>query len=274
MEEDYTIGKIVGKGAFSVVKECTNKKTGKRYAVKIVEKKNPALLKPIANEIEILKELKGHPNIVKLTEVIDQQDNIFIVMELIKGGELYEELISNGPFDEFKVYQLFSQLVDALRYLHSKNIVHRDLKLQNILLTPDWKLKLTDFGLSQLWCSNLELMHERCGTPAYVAPEVIRGEDYDMRVDIWSLGVIFYLLLHVQYPYMGDGIAEIYSKIEKGDPDFPNVMKTPLSLEAKDLILNLLQVDPQKRLTLDQVLQHPWMRRFQSLDNSNSIGKS
>jgi len=124
-------------------------------------------------------------------------------------------------------------------------------------------VKLTDFGLSKLRASDLERMQTRCGTPAYAAPEIIKGEEYDGSVDIWSLGVILYLLLHCQYPYMGDGIDEIYAKIEAGEPEFPNTTKSPLSLDAKDLILRLLQFHPQNRLSMEQICEHPWMKNFE-----------
>jgi len=270
MEEEYIIGKTIGKGAFSVVKQCIHKKSGNTYAVKIIEKKN-INDKLLMNEIDILKKTESHPNIVKLIEVFTQDDNVFIVMELVHGGELYEELISYGPWDESRVYQLFIQVADAVAHLHSKNIVHRDLKLQNILITPDSKIKLTDFGLSKIRNHHFELMQTRCGTPTYVAPEVIGGEDYDIRVDNWSLGVILYVLLHCQYPFMGSGIGEIFEQIQNGEPEFPAITKNPLSQEAKDLILNLLQREPSKRLTLNKIPSHPWCKKYQNMD---ILGKS
>jgi len=255
---EYNIGKSLGSGTFSVVKECYNKITKERCAVKIIKKNKLKDLHIIENEIKILKSMI-HPNIIKLVEVYETDEELFLVMEFIPGGELYEALINYGPFSEDKTYEIFRQVVEAVVYLHKNGIAHRDIKLENILWTESSdQLKLTDFGLARsVSLSDVEFMSTPCGTPSYVAPEIIKGQKYTQSVDIWALGVVLYLLLFCKYPFTGDSLGEIYSQIETGKVSFPPEIE--ISNEVRDLICNLLQEDTKGRLTLEDILKHPWM---------------
>lgn len=258
VKEDYIIGKVIGKGSFSIVSECTHKVTGEICAVKAMSKSKFLDSKQIENEIEILK-VSSHQNIIKLIDVYETSDFLYLVMELIRGGELYAEVIDIGPFNEMKAYKIFVQLFEAVQYLHSKNITHRDLKLENILINENLQLKLSDFGLSKkLDPSNIEFMKTRCGTPSYVAPEILLGELYTPSVDLWSLGVILYLMVFCQYPFQANNIYQMYELIISGNIDFP----TNVSKDLQDLIRGLMTVDVKDRLTLEGVANHPWMLKY------------
>eukprot|EP01119_Soliformovum_irregulare_P025064 TRINITY_DN9167_c0_g1_i1.p1 TRINITY_DN9167_c0_g1~~TRINITY_DN9167_c0_g1_i1.p1 ORF type:complete len:302 (-),score=46.68 TRINITY_DN9167_c0_g1_i1:105-947(-) len=260
-EDVFTYGKVLGRGSSSIVKTCTHKQTGKVFAVKVVNKSHFRSTKFTENEIEILRHAKDHPNIIKLVDVYDKPEQLLIVMELIKGGDLYSDLVSNWPFSEEKVVDLFTQILDAVSYLHSMRVTHRDLKLENILIDDRERLKITDFGLSKLTPSDMQMMETRCGTPNYAAPELVRAEMYDNRIDIWSLGIALYLLFYCRFPFVGESLEEVYTKIEEAKTlDFP--VKSDVSSEAKDLISKILKSDPSHRLTLSEIRQHPWMLKF------------
>jgi len=260
---DYEIEETIGSGSFSIVRKCTHKVSRISYAIKIIEKKDFKAINRahFENEIRILRRVT-HRNVVELIDVYETAYAYFIIMELIQGGELYQGLINQGRFLEANVFPLFSQLVDAVRYLHSIGVCHRDLKLENILFENSTnQLKLTDFGLSKmLTLHDHDLMKTRCGTPTYIAPEVIRAEEYSNAIDIWSLGVILYTLLYCNYPFTGDTLAEIFDNTLNGKVLFPENIQ--VSEEVKDLILKLLCNDPKERLNIDQISSHPWMKRF------------
>jgi len=257
---DFNIGKSLGSGSFSVVKECFRKDIKEHYAMKIIRKKCLKEVTFLENEIRILKST-CHPNIIKLVDVYETEEELFLVMEFVKGGELYEALINEGPFSEEKTYEIFRQVVDAVIYLHRNGIAHRDIKLENILWTEASKqLKLTDFGLAKsVVLDDVEFMSTPCGTPSYVAPEIIKGEHYTQSVDLWALGVVLYLLLFCKYPFTGDSLSEIYSNIESGKVSFPP--EIDVGSDVRDLICNLLKEDTLSRYTLEQVIRHPWMQK-------------
>jgi len=191
-------------------------------------------------------------------EVYDNEEYLYLVMELIRGGELDSEVINAGPFNEMKACKIFSQIVEGVKYLHSIRIVHRDLKLENILLNDKLQVKLSDFGLSKILDpSDEEFMKTRCGTPSYVAPEILLGEAYTPAVDLWSLGVILYLMVFAQYPFQATSIHQMYEKIIKRDLYFPS----NISLELRDLIEGLLTTEVKDRITLEGIANHPWMWR-------------
>lgn len=259
VREDYSIGKDIGKGSFSTVNECTNKSTGERFALKSIEKSKIVECRQIENEIKILKR-SSHPNIIQLIEVYETQDFLYIVMELISGGELYGQVLETGPFNEQKVHHLFNQLVEAVKYLHSIHITHRDLKLENILVSDNLQLKLSDFGLSKMFTlSDIEMMKTRVGTPCYVAPEILMGESYTNTVDLWSLGVILYLMSYCQYPFIACNIYQMYELITSGKIEFPE--QTESSVDLQDLIRGLLKVDIKERFTLEDIINHPWIAK-------------
>jgi serine/threonine protein kinase len=257
---DYLIGQNLGSGSFSVVKKCFDRQTNELFAMKIIKKKSFKKLEILENEVTIIQQT-SHPNIIKLIDLYETEEELFLVMEFIQGGELYESLINNGPFTEEEAYLIFRKIIEAVQYLHSNGITHRDIKLENILWTESKnELKLTDFSLSKnLQLSDIEFMRTPCGTPSYVAPEIIKGEPYTRSVDLWALGVVLYLLLFCKYPFSGDCDAEIYQQIENGTFIFPSEIE--ISEEVMDLISNLLKGDSKRRFTLEQVISHPWMQK-------------
>lgn len=265
VREDYTIGKDIGKGSFSTVHECTNRISGDRFALKSIEKSKIVECRQIENEIKILKKA-SHPNIIQLIEVYETKDYLYIVMELISGGELYGQVLETGPFIEMKTHHLFHQLLEAIKYLHSIHITHRDLKLENILISDNLQLKLSDFGLSKmLTLSDTEMMKTRVGTPCYVAPEILMGECYTNAVDLWSLGVILYLMSYCQYPFFASNIYQMYELVTSGKVEFPE--QTEISGDLQDLIRGLLKVDSKQRFTLEDVTNHPWTTKYSTSNN-------
>lgn len=258
IKEDYLVGKELGVGQYSTVYECHHKKSGNDYAVKIIPKRKVLECHQIANEIEVLK-LADHSNIIRLYEVFANDDFLYIVLELLRGGNLFTEVVDEGPFEEPNVYIMFSQIFDGVRYLHSQNIVHRDLKLENILISRcgEFKLKLSDFGLSKLLPSNEEIMKSSCGTPAYVAPEVLLGCGYTAAVDVWSLGVILFTLVFAEYPFHATSLPEIYEKILAGKFEFP----AEVSEDLGNLMQGMMKTESCERLTMDEISEHPWMKQ-------------
>jgi len=263
----YDIGKVIGKGNFAVVKEAKRKSDGKKFAVKIVKKGNLAAadLELLQVERDIMTKV-NHPNCVKLLETFESPKKLYMVMELLTGGELFDRVVAKGNYNEREAAEVTKSVAGALSYIHSIDVVHRDLKPENLLyLTrePDSPIKVTDFGLAKIRSSNHLLLHTACGTPSYVAPEVLRteveGTGYGRECDLWSLGVILYILLCGFPPFYHENTRELYKQIKKGQFDFPDPFWTEISKEAKDLVRKLLTVDPVKRYTADQVLSHPWI---------------
>lgn len=274
-DEDYYIGKIIGQGSTSVVKECYKKEEPKhKYAVKVLEKSTFQKREwyHLSNEITILKGLK-HDNIISLGEIYETNQSLFIFMEYVNGGELFEEVGVKGPLSEAGSSRVIYQIADALDYLHSHCITHRDLKLENILVckdstSDDIRIKLSDFGLSKkMKLSDTEMMKTRCGTPAYVAPEIILAQEYSNKVDVWSLGVIMFVMIYCKYPFNGDSLSQIFDNIMSGKLDFPSE-SIQTSQEAQHLLRELLEVNPEKRPCAKDVLQHPWIQSNISPINS------
>ncbi|CAF2532740.1 unnamed protein product [Rotaria sp. Silwood2] len=219
----------------------------------------------IKTECSILQGL-DHPCIIHIHEVIDTPEALYIILELVDGGELFDRIVAHGQFDEATSKFLFRQMCIGVKYLHSRSITHRDLKPENILLTsPDTNealIKITDFGLSR-FINETSLMKTFCGTPNYLAPEILvtRGEgSYTNKVDVWSLGVILYICL-VGYPPFSESpdSPPLNEQILKGLYTFPDEFWSEVSAAAKDLIRQMMCVDPNTRLTIAGVLQHPWL---------------
>jgi len=259
----YDIKEELGKGAFSVVHLCVDKKTGTKFAVKIIDKTKASAEsdeKRLKTEIAILKQVK-HTNIVCLKELFDTHDKLYLVMELVTGGELFDKIVEKGNYTEKEASVVVAKMLSAISYLHSIKIAHRDLKPENLLLKAgdDTAVMLSDFGLSKI-IGDDAMMETACGTPYYVAPEVLNATGYGQEVDLWSIGVITYLLLCGFPPFYGDSLPEVFEQIMKADYDFPEPYWDNVSKEAKDFIKNLLVVNPQKRFTSDQSLNHAWIK--------------
>jgi len=261
--ENYDIKEEVGKGAFSVVKLAVNKKTGEKVAVKIINKtkaSSEADAKRLQTEVEILKKVK-HPNIISLKDLYDTPEELYLVMELVTGGELFDKIVQKGQYSEKDASAMVKKILGAVDYLHHNNIAHRDLKPENLLLrgNDDTDVMLSDFGLSKI--TGQSMMETACGTPYYVAPEVLSASGYDKEVDLWSVGVITYLLLCGFPPFYGESLPEVFEQIMKAEFDFPDPYWTEISGDAKDFIQKLLIADSKKRLTAATALQHPWIQK-------------
>ena len=266
----YLINSMLGAGAFGTVWMATARESGERCAIKIVERKRQLhedfSLEPA--EAEILKTVH-HPNIVKLIDLISTDLSVYLVMELVLGGHLQARLKAQGAYDEAHAKILIRQVVAAVRHLHERNIIHRDIKPENILFSEiseeRLEVKLSDFGLSTMKEGR---QTTRCGTPSYCAPELLSGEGYGKAVDIWSLGVLTYVVLTGQLPFVGKDRSDLFARIQRGQYTYPpppaeppgGRPRSPTSDLAKDLISRLLKLEPMERYSTRETLQHPWLR--------------
>jgi len=248
------------------VKRAIRKSDGKHVAVKIIKKAklNAEELAVVHDEVEIMHKIK-HENCVELHEMFETNKKIHMVMELLTGGELFDRIVAKGNFSEAEAASVIASVTSAIHYLHGINIVHRDLKPENLIyLSPaaDSTIKITDFGLAKYRSkqdAEVSSMTTACGTPGYVAPEVLKNEPYNQAVDLWSIGVILYILLCGFPPFYHESTAALYKQIKKGQYDFPDPYWTDISDSGKDLVRRLLTVDPAKRLTAPELLKHPWI---------------
>ncbi|KAL0736143.1 hypothetical protein Bca4012_012353 [Brassica carinata] len=258
----YEMGRLLGKGTFAKVyygKEITG--GGESVAIKVINKdqvlKRQGMMEQIKREISIMK-LVRHPNIVELKEVMATKTKIFFVMEFVRGGELFDR-VSRGKLHEDAARRYFQQLISAVDFCHSRGVSHRDLKPENLLLDENGDLKISDFGLSALPEQILHdgLLHTQCGTPAYVAPEVLRKKGYDgAKADIWSCGVVLYVLLAGCLPFRDENLMNMYRKIFRADFEFPPWFST----ETRRLVSRLLVVDPDRRISMTEIMRTPWFR--------------
>uniref|UniRef100_A0A3Q3MCQ7 Serine/threonine-protein kinase DCLK2 n=1 Tax=Mastacembelus armatus TaxID=205130 RepID=A0A3Q3MCQ7_9TELE len=262
ISEKYKVGKVIGDGNFAVVKECVEKSTGKEFALKIIDKaKCSGKEHLIENEVAVLRKVK-HPNIIMLIEEVDTPSELYLVMELVKGGDLFDAITSSAKYTERDASIMVYNLAGALKYLHSMKIVHRDIKPENLLVCscPDGtkSLKLGDFGLATVVDGPLYTV---CGTPTYVAPEIIAESGYGLKVDIWAAGVITYILLCGFPPFRSDNNRQedLFDQILLGRLDFPSPYWDNITDSAKELIGKMLKVNTGARYTAQDVLSHPWV---------------
>ncbi|KAI4888232.1 hypothetical protein NFI96_027966 [Prochilodus magdalenae] len=269
--DKYQVGKVIGDGNFAVVKECVERATGQEYALKIIDKaKCSGKEHLIANEVAILRRVR-HPSIIMLIEEVDTPTELYLVMELVKGGDLFDAITSSTKYTERDASAMVYNLTGALRYLHRMSIVHRDIKPENLLVCeyPDGtkSLKLGDFGLATVVEGPLYTV---CGTPTYVAPEIIAETGYGLKVDIWAAGVITYILLCGFPPFRSERNQqeELFEQILLGRLEFPSPYWDNVSASAKDLIGKMLQVNVSARYTAEEVLSHPWVLDDTALENN------
>ncbi|KAJ1379760.1 Serine/threonine-protein kinase, active site [Sesbania bispinosa] len=254
----YELGRILGHGTFAKVYHARNLQTGKNVAMKVVAKEKVikvGMMEQIKKEISVMKMVK-HPNIVELHEVMASKSKIYIAMELVRGGELFNK-VAKGRLKEDLARVYFQQLISAVDFCHSRGVYHRDLKPENLLLDEDGNLKVSDFGLST-FSGQDGLLHTTCGTPAYVSPEVIAKKGYDgAKADIWSCGVILYVLLAGFLPFQDDNLVAMYKKIYRGD------FKCPpwFSVEARRLVTKLLDPNPNNRITISKIMDSSWFKK-------------
>ncbi|XP_030640876.1 calcium/calmodulin-dependent protein kinase type IV [Chanos chanos] len=272
VEDFYAMGQELGRGATSVVFRCEEKQTEKPYAAKVLKKTIDK--KIVRTEIGVLLRL-SHPNIIRLKEIFETETDISLILELVTGGELFDRIVERGYYSERDAAHVIKQILEAVAYLHENGVVHRDLKPENLLyadLSLDAPLKIADFGLSKIIDEQVT-MRTVCGTPGYCAPEILRGNAYGPEVDMWSVGVILYILLCGFEPFFDPrGDQYMYSRILNCDYEFVSPWWDEVSLNAKDLVSKLIVLDPQKRLSVQQALQHPWVlgkaARFSHMDTT------
>ncbi|XP_064917954.1 serine/threonine-protein kinase DCLK2 isoform X2 [Columba livia] len=269
--EKYKVGKVIGDGNFAVVKECIERSTGKEFALKIIDKaKCCGKEHLIENEVSILRRVK-HPNIIMLIEEMDTPTELYLVMELVKGGDLFDAITSSTKYTERDGSAMVYNLASALKYLHGLNIVHRDIKPENLLVCeyPDGtkSLKLGDFGLATVVEGPLYTV---CGTPTYVAPEIIAETGYGLKVDIWAAGVITYILLCGFPPFRSENNLQedLFDQILVGKLEFPSPYWDNITDSAKELISLMLHVNAEARYTAAQILSHPWVSDDASQENN------
>mmetsp|Transcript_68674 Transcript_68674/g.217208 ORF Transcript_68674/g.217208 Transcript_68674/m.217208 type:complete len:398 (+) Transcript_68674:259-1452(+) len=270
VKDVYKIGRTLGTGGFAVVKLGVHKETKEEFAIKIMalppsgqsDDPDANTKEDIVKEINILINL-DHPNVIYLREFYEEGNKMYLVTELVTGGELLDAVLESGTYSESDARECFKQLMMGIEYLHSKNVVHRDLKLENLLLAKKGDLhtvKVADFGLAKK-AAEAQLATV-CGTPQYVAPEVIAGIPglaYTEGVDMWSAGVVLYILLSGYPPFYDDSEPALFDKIRRGDYSFDDPVWDTISESAKDLVRSLLVVDPNKRLSASQTLAHKWI---------------
>ncbi|EYU44141.1 hypothetical protein ABFS82_08G026200 [Erythranthe guttata] len=255
---NYKLGKTLGIGSFGKVKIAEHTLTGHKVAVKILNRKkikNMDMEEKVRREIKILR-LFMHPHIIRLYEVVETQSDIYVVMEYVKSGELFDYIVEKGRLQEEEARVFFQQIISGVEYCHRNMVVHRDLKPENLLLDSKHKVKIADFGLSNIMRDG-HFLKTSCGSPNYAAPEVISGKLYaGPEVDVWSCGVILYALLCGTLPFDDENIPNLFKKIKGGIYTLPS----HLSASARDLIPRMLIVDPMKRMTIPEIRAHPWFQ--------------
>ncbi|BFZ05370.1 hypothetical protein BsWGS_08409 [Bradybaena similaris] len=273
LTEKYTLTRMLGRGACGEVRLAFAKGSCEKFACKIISKKkfsvggktNVNLASQVMGEVNILKALK-HPCIIRIEDVIDTPEMLYIVLELVEGGELFDKVVSIDKYDEATAKLLFFQMATAVKYLHDQGITHRDLKPENILLATDdleTLIKVTDFGLSKFVDAG-SMMKTFCGTPTYLAPEILLtagSGTYTKAIDCWSLGVILFIMLSGYPPFSDERKdMDLPKQIMGGHFTFPKQYWTDVSETAVDLIKQMMIVDPKKRITFADVLNHPWLK--------------
>ncbi|KAF9432798.1 hypothetical protein BGZ76_010301 [Entomortierella beljakovae] len=266
--ELYTItDHVLGVGTFATVKEIILKSTGKSYALKIILKKSIQKGQMLDTEISVLSKVR-HPNCVSLLELFETEDAVYLVTDLAAGGELFDQLLKKGSYTEGDAARLVHQILLGVEYLHSMEIVHRDLKPENLLFedkTEHAKLMITDFGLSKVLTSGNDVLMTACGTPGYVAPEVLEQIGHGKPVDMWSVGVIAYTLLCGYTPFWGEDQASLFECIISGEYEYEEEYWKDISPLAKGFIDTLLR-KAEDRPTATQALSHPWFRAMLEQD--------
>ncbi|CAK9134974.1 unnamed protein product [Ilex paraguariensis] len=256
----YEVGRTIGEGTFAKVKFAQNTETGESVAMKILDRSTiirHKMVEQIKREISIMK-LVRHPYVVRLHEVIASRTKIYIILEFITGGELFDKIVHHGRLSEAEARRYFQQLIDGVDYCHSKGVYHRDLKPENLLLDSQGNLKISDFGLSALPEQGVSLLRTTCGTPNYVAPEVLSHKGYDGAVaDVWSCGVILYVLMAGYLPFDEVDLTTLYGKIETAEFSCPSWFP----VGAKSLINQILDPNPGTRIRIEEIRNDEWFKR-------------
>ncbi|XP_049645604.1 calcium/calmodulin-dependent protein kinase type II subunit beta isoform X10 [Suncus etruscus] len=261
--DEYQLYEDIGKGAFSVVRRCVKLCTGHEYAAKIINTKKLSARdhQKLEREARICRLLK-HPNIVRLHDSISEEGFHYLVFDLVTGGELFEDIVAREYYSEADASHCIQQILEAVLHCHQMGVVHRDLKPENLLLASKCKgaaVKLADFGLAIEVQGDQQAWFGFAGTPGYLSPEVLRKEAYGKPVDIWACGVILYILLVGYPPFWDEDQHKLYQQIKAGAYDFPSPEWDTVTPEAKNLINQMLTINPAKRITAHEALKHPWV---------------
>lgn len=279
IESDYLVDPtVLGTGHHGSVRQCIHIATGKKYAVKSICKSAPTVhMKGIAREISLLNEMK-HRSIIQLVDVYEDEGYVHLITDLCEGSELFNRIVqkSNAPgvgcFSEEEAAKILYQILNAVEYMHQQNVAHRDIKPENILFETneeDSPIKIIDFGLARKhFGDHGEMpMSTVVGTPYYIAPDVL-SKSYDKSCDLWSVGVIAYILLAGYPPFNGHNNKEVYAAVQKGTYYFPREDWKDISVGARDFVVKLMQTDPNQRMKVDQALRHPWLVKHIHLEES------
>jgi len=258
----YALNEKLGAGAFSVVYLCENRSTQEKFAVKCIKKSELSEndVNALHEEVSILRSIQ-HPNVLLFVDSFDEHSFYYLVTELIEGGELFDRIVQRVTYNEQAARDTIRTLLQTISYLHSQNIIHRDLKPENLLLRSkesDTEIKLADFGFAKhvLVPDSLKTV---CGTPDYVAPEIISKKNYGLKADIWSIGVISFILLGGYPPFYDDNQQALFSKIKKGKFEYEPTYWAHISKQAKDCINSMLVVNPDSRSSAQELLNHPFL---------------
>lgn len=264
----YEMGEELGSGQFAIVRKCKEKSTGIEYAAKFIKKRRLSSSRrgvsreEIEREVNILREIQ-HSNIITLHDIFENKTDVILILELVSGGELFDFLAEKESLTEEEATQFLKQILDGVQYLHSKRIAHFDLKPENIMLldknVPNPRIKLIDFGIAHQIKAGNEFKNI-FGTPEFVAPEIVNYEPLGLEADMWSIGVITYILLSGASPFLGETKQETLTNISAVNYDFDEEYFSSTSELAKDFIRRLLVKDPKKRMTIDDSLEHPWIK--------------
>ncbi|XP_050446269.1 calcium/calmodulin-dependent protein kinase type II alpha chain isoform X6 [Cataglyphis hispanica] len=261
--DNYDLKEELGKGAFSVVRRCVQKSTGHEFAAKIINTKKLSNrdFQKLEREARICRKLQ-HPNIVRLHDSIQEENFHYLVFDLVTGGELFEDIVAREFYSEADASHCIQQILESVHHCHHNGVVHRDLKPENLLLASKAKgaaVKLADFGLAIEVQGEAQAWYGFAGTPGYLSPEVLKKEPYGKAVDIWACGVILYILLVGYPPFWDEDQHRLYGQIKAGSYDYPSPEWDTVTPEAKNLINQMLTVNPGKRITASEALKHPWI---------------
>ncbi|KAJ4955080.1 hypothetical protein NE237_011863 [Protea cynaroides] len=267
LKKVYQVCEEIGRGRFGTVFRCFSPESGDFYAGKSIDKRllaDSVDQECVQKESKIMQLVSGNPNVVQIIDVYEDETYLDIVMELCDSSDLYDR-VTKRTFSDVEAAAIMLPLMEAIAHCHRRGVAHRDIKPDNILFDGRNRLKLADFGSAEFFHDGRS-MRGIVGTPYYVAPEVLSGRDYNEKVDIWSAGVIMYIMLSGIPPFHGETAAEIFEAVLRGNLRFPTRIFYSVSPVAKDLLRKMLSKDVSKRFSAEQVLGHPWIRREEKLD--------
>ncbi|KAK2643641.1 hypothetical protein Ddye_018836 [Dipteronia dyeriana] len=265
LNREYQVCEEIGRGRFGTVFRCISRISGDSFALKSIDKSlisgDSLDSQCILTEPKILRFLSPHPHVVQIFSTHEDDSHLHIVLELCSSQDLYRRIIDNGVFSESESRVVITQVLQAISHMHNLGIVHRDIKPDNIMFSADENLvKLADFGSADFFSKESgELLRGVVGTPYYVAPEVVAGLDYNEKVDVWSAGVVLYIMLAGFPPFYGDTVTDIFEAVLRGNLRFPTRAFKSVSSMAKDLLRRMLCKDVSRRFSAEQALRHPWL---------------